>query len=262
MNSLDLDPNAASFERVLAIMDLFTLEKPVWTADDMVQKMGLARATVYRYVKALVDRGYLRSIAGRTYTLGPRMVEFDRQIRLSDPLLIVGPPLMREIRDEIQGDMVLCSYYGDRVLTVHSESSAGTGHSLMFDRGTSFPLFRSMPSLVILANLPLYQWKNMMLEHREDIVASGLGSNWQEFAQALKAIQKAGYRAGPGQIDTQNLGIAAPIFRAPKTVIGSLSIGRPLKRTPMKERERLIPIVIQTAAKISAEIQRLAKADG
>ena len=41
--------------RVLGILDLFTPETPLWTVDLLVERLHLARATIYRYVRALCD---------------------------------------------------------------------------------------------------------------------------------------------------------------------------------------------------------------
>jgi DNA-binding IclR family transcriptional regulator len=72
-----------SITRVLGILDLFTPDTPVWTVDALVEYLSLGRATIYRYVKALCDAGFLVPVAGAGYVLGPRFIEFDRSIRLS-----------------------------------------------------------------------------------------------------------------------------------------------------------------------------------
>ena len=126
------------------------------------------------------------------------------------------------------------------------------------DRGCPFTLFRSAASRIILANLSTYQLKNLMLNHAHEIADAGLGSNWLEFSGRMKQIARDGYYAAPGDIDPQNYGISAPIFRAPKAVIGSFRIGRTLEKMTVKDRDRLIPVVIETAERISLGIQELA----
>ena len=252
------DLSGGSIDRVLGLMDLFTLEKPAWTVDDLVRETGMARATAYRYVKALCNSGLLYSTVGNAYALGPRMVQYDRQIRLSDPLLKVGVPLVSAVRHRVKGVSILCSYYGDRVLTVYGETSDPSAHSRMNDRGCPFTLFRSAASRIILANLSTYQLKNLMLAHPREIAEAGLGESWAEFSGKLKEIARAGYYAQPGDIDPENYGIAAPIFRGPRAVIGSFCIGRPLEKMSPRDRERLIGVVVDTAAKISQGLQESA----
>src|SRR5438270_9424812 len=92
-----------SATRVLGILDLFTPETPVWTVDLLVERLGLGRATIYRYIRALCDAGFLVPVSGAGYVLGPRFIEFDRSIRLADPLLHIVPPVMAELRDVVNG---------------------------------------------------------------------------------------------------------------------------------------------------------------
>lgn len=66
---------------------LFTEESPVWTADQIIARLHTSRATVYRYLQAPTAAGFLSQLARGAYTLGPRIIELDRQIRIADPLL-------------------------------------------------------------------------------------------------------------------------------------------------------------------------------
>jgi len=162
-----------SVTRVLGILDLFTPEASVWTVDMLVERLGLGRATVYRYVRALCDAGFLVPVAGAGYVLGPRFIEFDRSIRLADPLLHIVPPVMAELRDVVNGAQLLCAFYGLRVLTVLQDKT-DPAITMSMERGRPFPLFQGSPSRVILAHLPPYQLRNLALNHQAEI-GSGIG---------------------------------------------------------------------------------------
>lgn len=210
-----------SITRVLGILDLFTPETPVWTVDMLVDRLGLARATVYRYIRALCDAGFLVPVSGAGYVLGPRFIEFDRSIRLADPLLHIVPPVMAELRDVVNGGQLLCAFYGLRVLTVLQDKT-DTAITMSMERGRPFPLFQGSPSRVILAHLPAYQLRNLALNHQAAIAAAGLGTNWVEFRDGLRAIRRTGYLVA-SDIDKALVGISAPIFHAPGAVAASLA---------------------------------------
>ena len=80
-----------SIARVLGILDLFTPDAPVWTVDMLVDRLLVGRATIYRYIRALCDAGFLVAVSRAGYVLGPRFIEFDRSIRMADPLLQIVP---------------------------------------------------------------------------------------------------------------------------------------------------------------------------
>ncbi len=242
-----------SIGRVLGILDLFTSDTPVWTVDMLVEHLGLARATVYRYVRTLCDAGFLAPVSGAGYVLGPRFIEFDRNIRLADPLLQIVPPVMAELRDIVQGGQLLCAFYGLRVLSVLQDKT-DPNITMSMERGRPFPLFKGSPSRVILANLPTRQLRNLALNHQKEIEAAGLGSNWNEFRDGLRAIRRQGYLAA-SDIDKALVGISAPIFQAPGAVMASLCLVRRRENATPDDIAFLGDVAIKAAQRISRELQ-------
>ncbi len=239
--------------RVLGILDLFTPEQPVWTVEMLTEHMQVARATIYRYVRALYDAGFLVPVAGAGYVLGPRFIEFDRSIRLADPLQHIVPPYMAELRPAVNGAQLLCAFYGLRVLTVLQDNT-DPAITMSMERGRPFPLFRGSPSRVILAHLPTYQLRNLALHHQAEIAMAGLGRNWNEFREAMRATRKAGYLAA-SDIDKSLVGVSAPIFHAPGAVAASLCLVRRKEAVTPADEALLGELAIDACRRISAELQ-------
>ncbi len=242
-----------SVTRVLGILDLFTPEAPVWTADTMIEHLLLGRATIYRYVRALCDAGFLVPVAGAGYALGPRFIEFDRNIRLADPLLHIVPPVMAELRDTVAGGQLLCAFYGLRVLAVLQDKT-DPDITMSMERGRPFPLFQGSPSRVILAHLPTYRLRNLALNHQAAIAAAGLGQNWAEFRDGLRAVRRMGYLVA-SDIDKALVGISAPIFHAPGSVVASLCLVRTKERVTPDDAAYLGRLAVTACQRISAELQ-------
>jgi DNA-binding IclR family transcriptional regulator len=241
-----------SANRVLKVLDLFTLDDPVWTIDRLVQQLKLGRATAYRYVKALTDVGILVPAALGGFVLGPRIIELDRQIRIADPLLQVGRPIMKELRERARGAQLLCTFYGDRVLCVHQELT-DEDLNLHMERGRPFPLFRGAPSRMILALLPAYKVKQLFIAHSVEIREAGLGKSWAEFNNNLRDIRRAGYCVS-GDVDRKLIGVAAPIFRAPSVVIGSVCVVRLRRKVSGHDLDRMAEIAREAASRITLAI--------
>lgn len=246
----------SSTTRVLSLLDLFTPSAPVWTVDMIQQELGLARATAYRYARELSDAGFLVPASGGGYVLGPRFIVFDRQIRMADPLLKVGIPVMEGMRSAVGGSQLLATYYGDHVLTAYEDRTDDSLYTTM-ERGRPFSLFRGAPSKAILAHLPLQQLKNVFLSHSETIASEGLGENWAEFRDQMKLLKRQPYVIGRGEIDSALIGLAAPIFRVPGVLAGSLCFIRGKASCPPDVEGRLGLLVAETAARISGGIQAL-----
>jgi DNA-binding IclR family transcriptional regulator len=225
----------------------------VWTVDVLVERLKLGRATIYRYVRALCDAGFLVPVAGAGYVLGPRFIEFDRSIRLADPLLQIVPPVMAELRDVVNGAQLLCAFYGLRVLSVLVDKT-DPNITMSMERGRPFPLFQGSPSRVILANLPIYQLRNLALNHQAAIAAAGLGENWAAFRDGMREIRRTGYLVA-SDIDKALVGISAPIFHAPGAVAASLCLVRLKENVTAEDAAFLGGLVVSACQRISQELQ-------
>ena len=86
-----------SLERMLGLLDLFSVDQPVWSTEAMMQATGCTRSTCYRYLKVLQAAGFLTPVAQGAYILSPRIIELDRQQRLLEGAggLTVGRALER-----------------------------------------------------------------------------------------------------------------------------------------------------------------------
>lgn len=219
----------SSLERMLAILDLFAETRPVWSVDDIAVHFSYTRSTAYRYVRELADAGLLTQAETARYSLGPRILHLDRQLRVSDPLLralhALEPKLPRWSAQQV---WLLCRLYRDTVTCIHQVGELHQGVS--FSRGYPMPLFRGATSKAILAFLPERQYTRLYLDNPELVKDAGLGADWTEFKSSLRQIRQNGYAVSVGEVDTDVFGIAAPVFGGGRKVIGSLSLVRPAKR--------------------------------
>ncbi|HYZ34240.1 MAG TPA: IclR family transcriptional regulator [Crenalkalicoccus sp.] len=244
----------SSLERLLRVIDLFTPERPQWTADEIGEVLGVSRATQYRYLKALTGAGLLASAGHGSHCLGPRFIVIDRQIRLSDPLLRHGPPAMARACRELGHAQLLCTYFGSQVICVHQESVDPNIHSSM-ERGRPFPLFRGSPSRAILAWLPDAQLRNLMLAHAPTIREEGLGGTWAEFRRWVKKVRADGYYHGRGEIDRDLMGVGVPILRTDGDLVGSLTTIMPRQDLPPDALRRYVEVTRGAAEEIASHLE-------
>ena len=177
-------------------------------------RMGYSRGTAYRYVRELVEAGFLARAAGAAYTLGPRIIELDYAIRKCDPVLSAGVPVMQALRKKLACDVLLTSFYEDRVVVTHHERG-DDGITVSFSRGRVMPLFRGAPSKAILASLPTSKQKKIYREHTAEIAAAGLGPSWEEFKAILAGIRKREHCVSYAELDPGNVGVAVPLATEP-----------------------------------------------
>ncbi|MBB03937.1 MAG: IclR family transcriptional regulator [Pseudooceanicola sp.] len=242
----------SSADKVLKVLDLFTEDAPAWTVEMLMTELGATRATTYRYLKALYDAGLLAPGAGSSYVLGPRIIQLDRQIRRSDPLLQIAVPLLEDERSPLIGAKNISSLYGDQVLSVYVER-CDPDIVLTMQRGRVFPLVYGSPSRIILAYLPPYQMKNFYTANAEEVARAHLGDTWEEFRTSMRRLRKHGHCIG-NEMNRTVVGISAPIFHDKSAVSASLSYVRRVEFTSDEQKAELVDLVMTAADRISKQL--------
>ncbi|TGG93602.1 HTH domain-containing protein [Natronospirillum operosum] len=219
-----------SIQKALSILKLLSPAKPRIKAEDVTESLRCSPATAYRYIEALTDIGLLSTIGGGYYGVGPRVVELDRTLQLSDPLIHVGQKVMRKKAEEVPNSVLrLCGLFEGRVICLHSEGpeyirSGEDQISLVHGRGVTVPLFRNAASLSILAFLPLQRAQNLYLENAPAIQEAGLGSTWKEFWAYLTMLKQRGYVYTAGRNNPELAAVSVPIGPAQGgQIFGSLT---------------------------------------
>ena len=220
-------------DRLLNVLRLFTFEHPKWTVDAAALELGMTVSTAYRYFKSLTDAGLVAADTPSHYTLGPAIIEFDRQMRLRDPLIETATPVMQDLAQVIGSGAVilLCRIYRRRVVCVHQETLATDNFYRRFDgsepisyeRGQPMPLHRGAPSKAILAHMKARQVRAIYDGAEKDWRDAGLGANWTEVKRTLRIMRNQGIIVTEGEMTVGMQGIAVPILAGQTGVIGSLS---------------------------------------
>lgn len=217
----------SSLERMLGILDLFTESAPVWSVEEVGKALAYSRSTAYRYIKELADAGLLCPAESGLYALGPRILQFDRQLRVSDPMLKalknVAPTLPACSKQQA---WLLCRLFNQKVICIDQIGEISAG--LSYSRGFPMPLFRGATSKAILAFLPERQQMRVFLENQQIVMDSPLSGTWNEFKNSMRKIRQQGFALSVAEVDSEVFGIAAPVLSPEDKVIGSISLVRPM----------------------------------
>jgi DNA-binding IclR family transcriptional regulator len=245
-------PVHRSGDRLLGVLALFTAEQSQWTVDAAAEEIGVSTTTTYRYFKTLTKAGLISPVSGAGYTLGPAIIQLDRQIQTSDPMLNSARSVMIElVRDAPEGSTVLlCRLFHDRVMCVHQIMGRGPQQPVSYERGRLMPLYRGATSKIILAHLPPRTLKALWAHDAGAIAEADLGAGWEEFRRGLAAIRRAGVIVSRGEIDPGRVGVAAPIFDKDRAVLGSLSLALPAAHADEPLVGRLAPLTVTGAREI------------
>ncbi|MFZ2858050.1 IclR family transcriptional regulator [Acidovorax sp.] len=243
----------SSFDKALAIFDLFREDCISVHVEDVVEKLDISRATAYRYLASLSEAGLLSPTSRGTYVLGPRIIELDRMMRIHDPLLTAGRVVMEETSHRLGMNMLLASYYRDGIMCV---DIAWPDASIVqvYERGRPMSLFRGAMAKIILAYLSPYQLRNVALHHTEEIRAAGLGADWPAFRAEMAKIAREGTCITRGELWVGALGISAPVFDPDRKILGSITFAMSEERLSASDAQQLRAEIVEVSQRITALI--------
>ena len=235
--------------RALAILDLFDEARPVWHTDAVNAVLGYTRATGYRYVKDLVEAGFLKKVSAGRYALGARIIELDYQLRRSDPVLLAAVPVMDELARQVGLDSVLTAMFGRHVVDTYRAS--GDIHlKLGYGRGRPRPLFAGAGPKVILACLPRAQLVRLFELHGAEAAAAGLGTSWTEFRTYFADVKRDAFYLSRGELEPDVGAAAVPLIGVDGEAMAALTLVGTNQQLAAVGEKRLRQVLVHAAAAI------------
>ncbi|WP_368517871.1 IclR family transcriptional regulator [Rhizobium sp.] len=210
----------AGLNRFVDVLRLFNERKPDWTIQEMAIATEVPASTVYRTVRELVGQGFLDPSIEAHYRLGAAIIEFDRRLRISDPLIREGDPMLAEVLDAVQVPCVgvLARLYRDQVICVADHRTQSSAVETSYERGRPMPLLRGATSKTILAQLPKVRLGKVVKAAGQDrTLKDGMLSE-------LALIRRQGYAITRSEVDPGLVGIAVPVSCPEAAINASMSL--------------------------------------
>ncbi|MFV9473507.1 IclR family transcriptional regulator [Advenella sp. RU8] len=246
------EKSPSSLARMLMVLDFFTEATPVWSVEDIAQKLEVSIPTCYRYMKMLVEAGWLAHQSESCYTFGPRILVMDYYVRQSDPVLQASVPLMQGLVAKTGFECVLSAFYGDRVLDSHHEKSDGKTF-LSYGRGMPRPLFRGGAPKVILSHLPSRQLRKIYDGHINELKNAGMPEDWNGFRTYYQGIKKQGFYYSAGELESHLGALAVPIEKQGQPgVWGAMSLVAEISRFDVVDLQKM-KVMLEAATLSIAE---------
>lgn len=243
------DAPESSLSRMLGTLSLFSTATPSLTIDEIAARLGIPKSTGYRYIQELCKVGLLVRL-DKSITLGPRIIELDRCIRESDPVIRAAAPPMRSLAEQTGLDVFISKLYGHSIITVHTEFNASQ-QPLRYGRGRPVPISRGASSKALVAFLPAARLRRL---HQELLQESPGTPSWEAFYEEAQRIRKQGYCRTSGELNESKTGVSAPIFGRARTVVASVTALGSDARLALFNGDAIAELVMRTAQTIGARL--------
>ena len=242
----------AGLSRFIAVLRLFDTGVPgnadSWTVPAMATALSAPASTLYRTVRELTKAGFLEQAGEAHYRLGPAFLEFERLLRLNDPLVRLGRDVIADLLRQagVPSLALMARLYNGEVMCIADEASPAATFRSSYERGRPMPMTRGATSKVILAHLQPRELNRLI----------GPRASTIELRKELQTIRRAGFLATASEIDPGLAGIAAPIVLAEAGITASLTLVCEEATLDDAARRRLILLVVSAASLLAEAIRR------
>lgn len=238
-------------ERVLQILETFSLDKPEYTAYELAQKVGIPQSTIYRFLRILVRKGFLeQDQITKKFHLGIRVFELGSIVLKSMKLPKIALPFIEELSNKSGETVHLGILDGYEVVSIESIESQ---YSLRIANpiGKRCCLHSTGIGKAILAFLPdekvLEVVKNRGLPKFTPNTITDIGTLRRE----LSLVRERGYAVDNQENELGIRCVAAPIRDYTGKVVASISISGPIIRITDEKIPEFAKLVIEVSSKIS-----------
>ena len=238
-------------ERALMILSMFTEQRLALSAAEVAEELGVARSTAYRYLQSLVGGAYLSEDGRGGFRLGARVVELARLARRGFGVSDAALPVMRSLSDRFQQTVLLTRRAGSSVVCLEREEAAGQFVRLHYERGTLLSLNAGASAQVLLAWLPEDQVRDLVAAAPLERFTDTTITDADAMVERLARIRADGYAVSHGELDSEAVGMAAPVFSRPGEVAAGLSLVFIRSRVSDDAAEQMRRALVEAAREVS-----------
>lgn len=190
-----------SIERAAKMLALFSPAQPELTLADMVERLGMSRATAHRYGMSLRSTGLLRFDARRgTYSLGARVIEFGRTALANLSIIKIATPTMERLSEGTNETVVLSIWDGTAPIVVEVVDRTDRLVSIAVRAGSRLPVRTSAQGLLFLAH-----------SEAARLGPEGVSADDPEWSRRFREVRERGHVRSDGVIAGITV-VAAPVF--------------------------------------------------
>lgn len=242
---------AASLLNGLAVLEAFSIERPVLGVTEIANRVNLHKSTVSRILNGLTETGYIQrdEETGR-FRLGLGL------IMLSGPLLAdldvrrAALPYLEDLTADTRETAAISVWNGKEAIVVEQVASPHqVKHSAAI--GTRYARYESSSVRILLAELPSLEALRLLGDGTITIEADSRAP--QPVAAHLEQLRETGYAVNDGYTTDEEYGVSAPVWDYRGIAVGCITVSAPRSRVYKRQSTDELASAVRKAAEQVSE---------
>jgi IclR family acetate operon transcriptional repressor len=246
-------PGTQAVLRAIRLLKTFSDREPALSLADLSVAAQLKKPTAFRLLTALESEGMVaRDPGSDAYRLGPDLLALGAMALRSNDLRSASHAELERLAKESGETATLEILVESGVLIldeVVSDHLIATTHWI----GTSWPVHATSTGKVLLAYMP-DEIRRRTLQFPLTQFTPHTIVQAERLEDELNQIQQQGYAIAAEELEAGFVAVGAPLCNFDGRVQAAISTGGPSNRLTAERIEQVIPLVLQSAGRISARL--------
>ncbi len=248
------DQSLRSLERGIAVIEVFSRERPALTLSEVARHANVTRATARRILLTLEKLGHVHS-DGRLFSLTPRVLSLGWAYLASLNLPELAQPLMEDLVERTKESCSMATLDLPDVVYVARVPTRRI-MTVALGVGTRLPAHATSMGRVLLAGLPDEDLDRFLERAQLERYTERTITDADALRAAVLETRERGWALVDQELEVGLRSMAAPVTRAPVGTVAAVNVSAAAQRVSLEDfRERFLPLLLETAASISRAAQ-------
>ncbi len=242
-----------SLERGLAVIRAFDADHPELSLSDVARATGLTRAAAGRFLRTLVDLGYMRT-DGRLFSLRPRILDLGYAYLSGLGLPEVAQPHLERLVAAVRESSSVSVLDGDEIVYVARVPTKRI-MTVAITVGTRFPAYATSMGRVQLAARPDEWLASYLASAKLEPLTPHTITDPARLHDELMVIRKQGWALVDQELEVGLRSVAVPLHDASRRVVAAVNVSAHASRSGHEMiRGDLLPRLQATVALIEEDL--------
>ena len=250
-----------STERVLSIIEALARSDRPQGVSELAKALRLDKATVYRILSVLSDRGYVQQDpATRRYSLDSRMVALSAQVLSKADLPQRARPYLAELvrRTRQSAHLAVLSKEAPQWAVYIGQKRSPSRVQVDIRVGHMAPTHCTAVGKALLAYLPREQLTRLAPDGKLQRLTARTSATVDTLEHQLRVIRERGYAVDDEEFHRNIRCVAAPVRAGDGSVVASIGISGIAADIPREAIPKIAAVVVQVADQLSREFGHVA----
>lgn len=240
-----------TLERMVFILDCFSLDKPALGVREVARRTTLSPSTVGRIMAYLKEMGILNQDSEtHLYMMGSKVLAWAGIYTVTSDVRTIALPVMVRLQEQTRETISLYILEGNERVCVERLESPETVR-IVARIGRRIPLYAGSAGKVFLAFMPENRREMILQDIDLDPMTERTITDMDVLHDNLGQIREKGYAVSQGEWIIDASGTAAPIFDQRGQITAAISISGPGQRFTDEKIKEMAALLVKEAAQIS-----------